>query len=273
MSFLKTIIAHKRQEIASKKRALPRSGLEGMPDFGRKTFSLVKTLRDRDLSVIAEVKNIRLSKSSIGTATDPLTMAQEHIRAGAAAIAVPTDQKFYLGRLECIEEMRNHVAVPIVQRDYLIDSYQLYEAKAYGADAVLLMAAVLEPAQITDLAAEAKGIGLEYVVEIHNEDELDPLDLSTIPTISVNNRDPHSFEMDVYTSVRLKKRIPTGKVVIADGGIVTTNEIDLLLSQGIHAFLIGGQPGSAETSSQRLKDFIAMCQQRVAKLDMFQMKK
>jgi indole-3-glycerol phosphate synthase len=272
MSFLGTIIAHKRQEIASKKRSLPRSGLESMPCFRREPFSLVKTLREKDPSFIAEIKNVR-SSNFIRNALNPLTVAEGHIRAGAAAIAIPTDEKFALGRLECIDEIRNHVAAPILQRDYIIDSYQLYEARAHGADAVILMAAVLEPCQIADLVAEAEVIGLECVVEVHDEDELDPLDLSTFETISVNNRDPHSFEMDVHTSVRLKKRIPTGKIVIADGGIVTTNEVDLLLGQGIHAFLIGCQPGNAGTSAKKLNDLIAMCQQRAAKLDLFQMKK
>jgi indole-3-glycerol phosphate synthase len=267
MSFLDTIIAYKNQEVASKKLSLPLLGLESMPNFGREAFSLVKALRDRDLAVIVEIKNTRPSSSVMRSVFDPLTIAQEHVRAGAAAISIPTDEKFTLGSLEFIAQLRDHVAVPVLQRDYIIDSYQLSEAKAYGADAVLLMAAVLEPGQIADFAAEAEAIGLECVVEIHNEDELDPLDLSTIGAISINNRDTFTFEMDVHTSVRLKKRIPTDKVVIADGGIVTTNEVDLLLSHGIHAFLIGDQPGNAGPSAKALTDLMSLYQLKAAQVD------
>jgi indole-3-glycerol phosphate synthase len=273
MSFLETIIAYKKQEVTSKRRAFPRSGLESMPNFGRKIFSLVEAIRERNFAVIPEIKNVRPSNSFIRKALDPLTIAQELIRAGAAAISIPTDEKFALGRLEFIKEIRNHVAVPVLQRDYIVDSYQLCESKAYGADAVLLMAAVLKPGQITDFAAEAEAIGLECVVEIHDEDELDPLDLSTIRAISINNRDLHTFEMNVYTSVRLKKHIPGDKVVITDGGIMSTDEIDLLLNCGIHAFLIGGQPSNAETSAKMLNDMIETCQQNAAKLGLLQVKK
>jgi len=273
MSFIETIIACKVQEVAAKKQSLPRSGLEGMPNFGRKTLSLVKALQDKDFAFVAEVKNARPSNSVTRRIFDPLTIAQEYVRAGAAAISVPTDEKFALGSLDFIEQMREQLAVPVLQRDYIIDSYQLREAKAYGADAVLLMAEILQPKQITDLAADAESIGLECVVEIHNEDELDLLDLSAIQAISINNRDPFTFEMDVYTSVRLKKHIPTDKVVIADGGIVTTNEISLLLSHGIHAFLVGGQPWNADPSAKTLKNLIEMCRQSAAKIDLLQVKK
>lgn len=262
MSFLDTIIAHKLQEVAAKKRLVPRSRLEGMPNFGRKALSLVKALRDKDPAFMAEIKSARSSNRVMHTLFDPLTTVQENICAGASAISVPTDEKFSLGSLKFIELIRDHVAVPVLQRDYIVDSHQLFEAKAYGADAALLMAAVLEPRQIADLAAEAESIGLECVVEIHNEDEVEALDLSTIPAISINNQDPFTFEIDTYTSVRLKKRIPMDKVVIADGGIASTNEIDLLLGHGIHAFLLGNQQGCSDASAKGLTDLMSLYQQK-----------
>lgn len=267
MSFLDTIIAYKLQEVAAKKRLVPRSGLESMPGFGRETLSLVKALRDKDPAFIAEIKCARPSNDIMHGVFDPLTVAEEYIRAGAAAVSMPTDEKFILGSMEHIEQVRDHLAVPVLQRDYIIDSHQLYEARAYGADAALLMAAVLEPAQIADLAAEARSIGLECVIEIHNEDELEALDLSTIQALSINNRDPFTFEIDTYTSVRLKKRIPGDKIVIADGGVTTMDEIDLLLSHGIHAFLLGNQRGGSDAPAMPLTDLMRLYQRKAAQAD------
>jgi indole-3-glycerol phosphate synthase len=239
MSFLDTIVAHKRQEVSGKKLKVQRSRLEDMPKFGDKTRSLAKALSNKDVAIIAEIKKASPSKNIIRHNFDPLAIAREYMRDGASAVSVLTDENFFLGKLEFIEQMRHFVSVPILCKDFIIDSFQLYEAKAYGADAVLLIAAILEPEQLIDLAEEAATLGLESLVEVHSEEEIESLNFSSLEIIGINNRDLMTFETDLYTSVRLKKYIPSGKLVVSESGLSSGKDLDMLMSHGIHAFLIG----------------------------------
>ena len=239
MSILDTIVAHKREEVAAKKRQVPVARLEDMPAFRRKALSLASVLRGKDIAVIAEIKQASPSKGVICRDMNPESIAREYVGAGAVAISVLTDEKFFLGKVEYMEQMRRPTPVPILRKDFIIDQYQLCEAKAYGADAVLLIAAILGPAQLTDLLAGAKSLGLECLVEVHREDEIDTLDMEMVETIGINNRDLDTFETDLFTSVRLRKHIPSDKIVVSESGISSGEDIEKLLSHGIHAFLIG----------------------------------
>ncbi|MEK9135735.1 MAG: indole-3-glycerol-phosphate synthase, partial [Bacteroidota bacterium] len=198
-----------------------------------------KALREREIAVIAEIKKVAQTTNVKKKGFDPLAAGREFVNAGATALSVVTDEKFFLGKLELIERMRDFITVPIVGRDFIIDPYQLYEAKAYGGDAVFLLAAVLDTKQLHDLAEEATSLGLESVVEVRTEDEIEALDMSAMDIISINNRNPDSFETDIYTSVRLKKFVPNDKIIVSECGIETGKDIDLLMSHGIHAFVVG----------------------------------
>ena len=256
MSILDTIVAHKREEVAAKKRLVPTSRLEDMSGFQRKTLSLASALRWKEIAVIAEIKQASPSKGRICGDMNPESIAREFVGAGAAAISVLTDEKFFLGKLEYLTQVRQHASVPILRKDFIIDRYQLCEAKAYGADAVLLIAAILDPAQMTALAAGAKSLGLECLVEVHEEDEIEALDMEKVETIGINNRDLDTFETDLSTSVRLRKFIPPDKIVVSESGISSGEDIEMLLSHGIHAFLMGESLMKADHPGEMLDSFL-----------------
>lgn len=257
MSFLSTIVAHKREEVAARKRMVPPTQLETMPGFKRETLSLAAALRDKEIAVIAEIKKASPSKDVIRKDFDPVAIAQEYVQGGASAISVLTDERFFLGRLEYIWQIRHVAPVPILRKDFIVDPYQLSEARAHGADAVLLIAAILEPHQLADLHAQAGSLGLECLIEVHKEDEIDALDMETVGMIGINNRDLDTFETDLSTSVRLGSHIPPGKIIVSESGISSGDDIEMLMGHGIHAFLIGEflmraeHPGKALTGILR----------------------
>jgi indole-3-glycerol phosphate synthase len=251
MNFLETILAHTREEVAARKKTVLRSQLEDMPNFSNKRLSLIDALRDKQLAVIAEIKKASPSKKVLREDFDPLAIAREFLGAGADALSVLTETRFFQGDLKFIERMRNFVSVPILRKDFIIDRYQLYEAKASGADAVLLIVAANEPPKLAELLLEARELGLECLVELHNEEEIDTVDFSTIKLAGINNRDLMTFDTDVMTSVRLRRYIPPEVVVVSESGIQTQKDIELLMAHGIHAVLIGelfmktASPGNA----------------------------
>ncbi len=239
MNFLETILAHKRDEIAAKKKTVLRATLEDKPKYEYKRRSLRAAVDGKELAVIAEIKKASPSKDVIRHNFDPSDIARGYLQGGAAALSVLTDERFFQGHLDFIERMRNFVPVPILRKDFILDSYQLYEARACGADAVLLIAAAIEPAALNDLIDEAQELGLEALVEVHNEDEMEKLDFGRVNLVGINNRDLETFDTDIMTSVRLKKYVPANVCIVSESGITGRSDIELLMSHGIHAVLIG----------------------------------
>ncbi|MFN0156935.1 MAG: indole-3-glycerol phosphate synthase TrpC [Bacteroidota bacterium] len=239
MNFLETILAHKREEITARKKTILRSQLEDMPKYGYERHSLQAALSGKELAIIAEIKKASPSKDVIRQDFDPLEIARAYLHGGASALSVLTDERFFQGNLEFIDRMRHFVPIPILRKDFILDPYQLYEARAYGADAVLLIAFALESAELNDLMDEARVLGLECLVEVHDEDEIAALDFGRVNLVGINNRDLATFETDIMTSVRLKKYVPATSTVVSESGITSRKDIDLLMKNGIHAFLVG----------------------------------
>lgn len=228
-----------------------------MTGFARPCHSLERSLRGKQLAVIAEIKKASPSKGVISERFDPSEIAREYAHAGASALSVLTDAQFFQGDLRFIQGMRDFVQVPILRKDFIIDPYQLYESKAYGADAVLLIAAALQPGELTGLLMEADRLGLESLVEVHSEEEIESLDFSRVRVVGINNRDLLTFETDVNTSFRLRRLVPKEIVVVSESGISSHSQIDRLVRQGIHAVLIGEAFMRAESPGKALADLIA----------------
>jgi indole-3-glycerol phosphate synthase len=239
MNILQEIIEYKKLEVASSKNEASISQLKDMPEFNSRCISLRGALEKKDVAVIAEIKKASPSKGIICENFNPVETAREYISGGAAAISVLTDKKYFQGDIRYIADVRAIVPVPILRKDFIIDSFQLTEAKAFGADAVLLIAAALEQMQLKELHIEAEGLGLECLVEIHNEQELQTLDLSNVKIIGINNRNLSDFSVNISTSLRLASQIPAGITVVSESGISTRADIEQLLINGIHAVLIG----------------------------------
>lgn len=255
MDFLETILAFKREEVALRKRTVLRSTLEEMPGYGQQRLSLAGALRGTDMAMVAEIR--RSAAGGGRTTFDPLSIARRCIQGGARALSIPTDRKFLRGHFGHVAAVRRFVSVPVMCRDFVIDSYQICEARASGADAVLLLASALDRRQLAELAEEARLLGLERVVEARTEEEIEALDASLPEVVAVNNRDLMTLDTDILTSVRLRKLLPPETVVISENGIRTPRDIRILMQHNVHAVLVGEIVQKAEDPAAALRRLLA----------------
>jgi len=253
MNILDEILAHKRIEVALAKSITPWERLKEMPAFTRQCLSLQNALQSKDIAVIAEIKKASPSKGIIRKNFNPLAIAREYVEGGANAISVLTDRQYFQGDISFIADIRSSVPIPILRKDFIIDSYQLIEAKAYGADAVLLIAAAMEPQRLQDLYSEATGLGLDCLVEVHNEHELESLDLTKVKMIGVNNRNLADFTVDISTTLRVADRVPAGITIVSESGISNRKDIDQLTAHGIHTVLVGESLMRASSPGEALR--------------------
>ncbi|HEY4206799.1 MAG TPA: indole-3-glycerol phosphate synthase TrpC [Puia sp.] len=238
MNILDKIIEHKRVEVAQRKEATPAAILQRMPMFGRRTLSLKKFLTDASRTgIIAEFKRRSPSKGVINDQADVVAVTRSYAAAGASCLSVLTDAAFFGGSSDDLERARVN-EVPILRKDFIIDEYQIVEAKAIGADVILLIAACLTPGDVQRLAVFAQGLGLEVLLEIHCEEELAHICDAT-EIVGVNNRDLKTFTVDIERSIDLGRKIPENKILIAESGIGKIETILLMKDAGFTGFLIG----------------------------------
>lgn len=238
MNILDKIVAHKRLEVERNRNAVPPAKLETSTYFNRNTLSLKKTLLDdNSTGIIAEFKRQSPSKGVINGKANVVDVTTAYAANGAAALSVLTDANFFGGSNEDLTRARVN-SIPILRKDFIIDEYQLLEAKSIGADVILLIAACLSPAEVKRLAAFAKRLQLEVLLEIHNAQELEHI-CEDCDIVGVNNRDLKYFSVDIERSVELADKIPSGKVKISESGISDTDTILRLRASGFKGFLIG----------------------------------
>ncbi|HXB96367.1 MAG TPA: indole-3-glycerol phosphate synthase TrpC [Puia sp.] len=236
MNILDKIIENKRQEVADKKAASPVKELEKSAFFSRTTLSPGKFISERT-GIIAEFKRRSPSKGVINDRVSVEEVTRGYTAGGASCLSVLTDGPFFGGSREDLEEARVN-AIPILRKDFIIDEYQIVEAKSMGADMILLIAACLTPAEVRRLAGFAVSLGLEPLLEIHGEDELDHICDATV-LVGVNNRDLKTFTVDVERSIRLSRRLPSDRLLIAESGIDNIETIRYMKEAGFHGFLMG----------------------------------
>ncbi|MGQ4810272.1 Indole-3-glycerol phosphate synthase [Candidatus Entotheonellaceae bacterium PAL068K] len=239
---LARILDWKRQEVAQARQAVSlqemRQRAAGLPPTRafRRALQSQEALGPR---IIAEVKKASPSAGLIRADFDPVAIANVYQRHGAAAISILTDQKFFQGELAFLEAVRQQVQVPLLRKDFVVDAYQLYEARLYGADAVLLIAAALDVPQLVDMAALSFELGLEPLVEVHTAAELEKALACAGRVIGINNRDLHTFHTDVVTTIDLLPSVPEGYLVVSESGLKDQATIARLAACGVGAFLIG----------------------------------
>lgn len=239
MDILKNILQETEERVQRAKATATTAMMESLPAFSAPTLSLRDALRARPVSVIGEVKKASPSRGLIRSDFDVAAIGRSYRRGGAAAVSVLTEPNHFKGSLLHLSEVRRFVDVPILRKDFVIDPYQLVEARAFGADAVLLIAAALEPEHLHDLHEAAAEIGLECLVEVHNESELERLDLERVRLVGINNRDLTTFEVDVNRTLRLLPLIPEGVTVVSESGLSAAVQLAALKTSGVHGFLIG----------------------------------
>lgn len=256
MNILDQIIADKRKEVDLKKSIIPKRQLEASVLFEDATHSLAKALRSSTTGIIAEHKRRSPSKGTISQRTNVAQIAKGYQKAGVCGMSVLTDLKYFGGSLEDLILARAAVQIPLLRKEFIIDEYQILEAKAHGADVVLLIAAVLSRAEITTLSKLAKSLGLEVLLEVHNEDELQKSIMPSLDLLGVNNRNLKTFEVDLQTSRSLAKLIPNEFVKVSESGISHIEAIEDLRHYGYQGFLIGENFMKTENPAQSAATFI-----------------
>ena len=239
MDILETIIADKKQELQLQKQKVPVAGLEDSPLFKRQTISLREWLAESSTGgIIAEFKRKSPSRGMINEKADPVKISKGYVLAGASGLSVLTDTKYFAGSREDLVRIREANQCPILRKDFMIDEYQVLEARSWGADVILLIAAVLEKDEVRNLSALAHSLGLEVLLEVHQESELDVLN-ENIDIVGVNNRDLKRMVTDVNTSIELSEKIPADFFKISESGISDPGTILTLKEYGYRGFLIG----------------------------------
>jgi indole-3-glycerol phosphate synthase len=242
LGVLDDIIAHKRSELARQRALRSLGALEAECRRLQRPRDFEAALRPaagRRVSLIAEVKKASPSQGVLRADLDPDSQSRAYARGGASAISVLTDERYFRGSLDDLTAVRAAVGIPVLRKDFIVDEYQLWQSRSAGADAVLLIVAALDGAQLGDLLQAAKGIGLGTLVEVHTAAELDrALGLSP-PVIGVNNRDLQTLETRLATSLDLLPRVPPGPVAVSESGIVTRADVERVVAAGAQAILVG----------------------------------
>ncbi|GGP24207.1 indole-3-glycerol phosphate synthase TrpC [Silvimonas amylolytica] len=252
---LKKIIATKVEEVAAAKKAIPFAAIREEAESRKDVRDFVGALRAKHAAglagVIAEVKKASPSKGVIRADFQPAAIAENYAEHGAACLSVLTDVQYFQGHADYLKAARAACALPALRKDFMIDEYQVFEARAWGADCILLIAAELELAQMKDLEATAHALGMAVLVEVHNGEELDlALELNT-PLVGVNNRNLRTFEVSLQTTLDLLPRIGANRIAVTESGILKADDVKLMRDHNVHTFLVGeafmraDQPGVA----------------------------
>jgi indole-3-glycerol phosphate synthase len=259
-TILDTILRRKGEEVADRRARVPQGALEAraaaMPPARGFAAALEARAAAGDAAVIAEVKKASPSKGVIRADFDPAAIARSYEAGGAACLSVLTDADFFQGSDAFLQQARAACALPVLRKDFTVDPYQVVEARAIGADCILLIAAALDDARLHDLAAQALTLGMDVLVEAHDAAELEralgvPAVAGRAPLLGVNNRDLRTFDVSLETSIRLHATLPPGRRLVAESGIATPADVRRLRGAGIDAFLVGeafmrqADPGAA----------------------------
>ncbi|MDH6253176.1 indole-3-glycerol phosphate synthase [Chryseobacterium sp. H1D6B] len=254
MTILDTIIERKKEEIAVSKSKISIQKLKDLEFYDRKTISLKDSINNRS-GIIAEFKRKSPSKGIINNKAQPLETTSAYESFGASGISILTDHDFFGGSFEDILNVRNSIQIPILRKDFMIDEYQFYEAKSMGADVILLIASCLSPNQVQEFTKLSHDLGLEVLLEIHTEDELEHYN-PEIDIVGINNRNLKDFKVDLQHSVQLKNQLPKNVLSVAESGIYSIEDFNYLKEKGFDGFLMGEYFMKNENPAEAFENFI-----------------
>ena len=257
---LDEIVAHKRVEVADRQAHTPLATLRhevvGVPP----TRDFAAALAEPGVSLIAEIKKASPSKGVLRADFDPLALAEVYTANGARALSILTDERFFQGSLDTLRAVRLAQAegrlreIPLLRKDFLIQPYQVWEARVYGADAVLLIVAILDQVELTDMLNLAGGLGMTALVEVHDAAEMERAVTAGAKVVGVNNRDLRTFTVDVDLSLRLRPLAPPGTIFVAESGIHTAADVAHLAAGGVDAVLVGEALVTATDIGARVRE-------------------
>ncbi len=257
MTILDKIIERKRLEVEKAKGQVPFEELLNYPYFGVTCLSLRESILDPEKTgIIAEYKRASPSKGDINSTAKVEDVVKAYEEAGASAVSVLTDGEFFKGSLEDLSKAREAINIPILRKEFIVDKYQIAEAKAYGADVILLIAACLKKEEVQEFAAYARQIGLNVLLEVHNEAELLDNLFDEIDAIGVNNRNLKDFSVDLNHSYELLDKIPSEYIKVSESGISNPHTIKALKKAGFQSFLIGENFMKTSDPGKAIKEFV-----------------
>ncbi|MBI2939542.1 MAG: indole-3-glycerol phosphate synthase TrpC [Chloroflexi bacterium] len=236
---LDEIVAHKRAELAERKERETLAAVEARARGQVPPRDFAVAIRQPDLTLIAEVKKASPSKGLLAPNLDPVALATAYQAGGAAAISVLTDRRFFQGELAHLTTVRTQVDRPVLRKDFLVEPYQVFEARAAGADAVLLIVSILTDEELRDLHSLAHSLGMAALVEVHDEAEARRALAAGAEIIGINNRDLRTFRVDLETTARIRPLIPPDSTLVSESGIHTRGDVARLREWGVHAMLVG----------------------------------
>ncbi|TAN40623.1 MAG: indole-3-glycerol phosphate synthase TrpC [Nitrospirae bacterium] len=255
---LAEILKKKQERLADAKRRMPFADLKSRLSDIKPSLDFAAAIRKQDgrIRLIAELKKASPSKGLIRKDFEPAHIASIYEEKGASAISVLTEEDYFQGHLSYIAAVKNVSSLPALRKDFIFDAYQIYEARANHADAILLMASVLERGQAAEYLCLAHETGLSVLFEVHNEDELETAFLIKTPIIGINNRDLKTLKIDLSTTFRLKAQIPAGITVVAESGIKGRDDVRLLEKANVDAVLIGTAIMSSQDIGKKIEELL-----------------
>ena len=236
---LDKIVTQKREEVEQRKKAVHIACLQERIARQKPSLDFAPALKSDHIRIIAEVKQSSPSRGMLRPNFDPIELAQIYAEGGAAAISVLTETNYFMGSIEHLAAISKVVQLPLLRKDFIFDPYQVYESRAYGADALLLIAAILSQRQLKELVSLSHSLGLRCLVEVHNEGEVERAVLSEAEIIGINNRDLNTFAVDINTTRRLRPLIPKEKIVVSESGIRSRSDMEKLRKWRVDAALVG----------------------------------
>jgi indole-3-glycerol phosphate synthase len=257
MTILDEIYKHKLGEVSENKKRIPVEALKEQCKKRHRTRSFGDALKsDNNIRIIAEIKKASPSLGIIREDFNPVGIARIYEACGAAAISVLTDEKFFQGSLSYLTEVKRSVGLPILRKDFIVDAYQIYEARSAGADAILLIAALLSKDEIQRYLELARELDMDCLVEVHSEEELKKVLQTNAHIIGINNRDLATFKTDLQTTLRLRSMIPAGKIVVSESGIKSRADVEKLMKKGVNAILVGETLMKSDDISAKLRELL-----------------
>jgi len=254
---LDRIVVDKREEVELRKKAVPVATLEERMAQQPAPLDLAAALGSDGISLIAEVKQASPSRGILCPDYHPVALAKSYQQGGASAISVLTEVNYFQGSIEHLAAIKKKVSgLPLLRKDFIFDPYQVYESRVGGADALLLIVAILDQEQLTELLTLSRSLGLSCLVEVHNENEVERALLAGAEIIGINNRDLSTFNVDIDTTNRLCPLIPREKIVVSESGIGGRSDVEKLKEWGINAVLVGEALVTADDIGERIRELM-----------------
>ncbi len=256
---LDRIVADSQLELAERKRSLPLAELKRMALVQPPPLDLASALRGDGIRLIAEIKKASPSRGVIRADFDPVAIARIYASNGAAAISILTESKYFQGSLSHLKDIRDGLGdkgLPLLRKDFIFDPYQVYQSRAYGADSLLLIVAILTPEKLGELLELSHELKMSCLVEVHNEAELEIALKSEAKIIGINNRDLKTLDVDLTVTRRLRPLIPPDRIVVSESGIKDRSDIEKMRAWGVDAVLVGGSLMSAADIAARMRELL-----------------